>query len=183
MAAKLLKLGWAQGLATLITFITSCPIEVTIRTRPLQIAVRQETLAFGAISLQHFVFVDVALLEQSQEHIMSNLSMVGSVSSGEQIEGDAQFPPAIEELSVVFVRYLLWGGRFLFSTNGNWRSVLVTTRNHQHIIALKAMIAGKDIGRQIGTGDVSQMQGTVGIGPGNTYENAFAQSLSIDTLL
>ena len=40
------------------------------------------------------------------------------------------------------------------------------------------MIAGKDIGRQIGTGDMSQMQGTIGVRPGHTYENALAQSVS-----
>ena len=127
IAAKLLELRWTQRLAAFITFITSCLIVVTMGTGTLQIAVGKETLAFGAISLQHFVLVDVALIEQSQEHIMSNLSMVGSVSGGKQLEGDAQFSPAIHELSVVLICYFLGRGRFLFSTNGNRRSVLVAT--------------------------------------------------------
>ena len=147
VTAKILKVRRAQRLTTLITFIASRLVEATIGTDPLHIAVGQETLAFRAISLQHLILVDVPLIEQCQKHIVSSLSMIGSVGSGKKIEGDAQSPPAIHEVPVIFVCHLLRRSRFLFGTNRDRRPVLVATRNHQHIIAFQAMIAGEDIGR------------------------------------
>ena len=174
-AAKLLKFRWAQRPATFITFITPGPSEATERTGSLQIAVGKGPPALRTERLKHLVSVNVTLIEQSKEHVMGNLGVIGGVRRGKYVKGYAQFAPAIDELPMIPGCYFLWSSRFLLSPNGNRRSVLVTARNHQHMIALKAMIAGKNIGWQIGTSDMPQVQWAIGIRPGNTYENPLAQ--------
>lgn len=47
------------------------------------------------------------------------------------------------------------------------RAMLVRARDHEHIVALKPMIPGEDVRRQIGTSDMTQMKRAIGIGPGN----------------
>jgi hypothetical protein len=76
---------------------------------------------------------------------------------------------------MVFVYYFLRRCRFLFSTNRNWHPVLVATGNHQHLIPLKAVITGENVGWQASTSNVPQMQRTIGIRPGNTDENILVQ--------
>jgi hypothetical protein len=82
VTAKTLKLPWIQRLTALITFITSCFSEATVRTSTFQIAVGKVPLALRAISLKHLIFVNIAPIEQSEEYIMSNLSMILSASGG-----------------------------------------------------------------------------------------------------
>jgi hypothetical protein len=76
ITAKILKFPWIQRLTALITFITSCFSEATVRTSTFQIAIGKKPLAFGAISLKHLIFVNIAPIEQSEKYIMSNLSMI-----------------------------------------------------------------------------------------------------------
>jgi hypothetical protein len=155
VTAKIFEFSWIQRLTALITFITSCFSEATVRTSAFQIAVRKESLAPRAISLEHLVSVNVAPLEQGEEYIMRNLSVILCAGSRKQVERDAQSLPAINELLMVFGHHFLRGGSLLFSTNCNRCSVLVTTGDHQYLIALKTMITGKNIGWQISTSDVS----------------------------
>jgi hypothetical protein len=53
--------------------------------------------------------------------------------------------------------------------------MLIATGNHQYSIPLKAMITGKNIGWQISTSDMSEVQRAVGVRPGDTDKNALAQ--------
>ena len=172
---NILKLRWIQRLTTVITFVTSCFIEATVRTSTFQIAVGQESLTLGAISLNHLIFVDITLAEQIEEYVMSNLGVIRCTSGSEEIERDAQFLPAVNKLLVVFGHHLLRRSGFPLRPNRNRGPVLVAAGNHQHSIPLKTMIPRKNIRRQISASNMSQMQRTIGIRPGNTDKDMFAQ--------
>ena len=49
----------------------------------------------------------------------------------------------------------------------------IRTRDHQDVVALEAVVPGEDIGRQVGTGDVSDMDFRTGIRPGDGDKNIF----------
>jgi len=44
-------------------------------------------------------------------------------------------------------------------------------RHHEDAIAHAPLIAGEDVGRQIGADDLPGVEGAVGVGPGNAYEH------------
>lgn len=89
----------------------------------------------------------MALVEQIEEYVMSDLSVICCASGSKYIERDAQFLPAVDKLLVVFGRHLLWRSGFSLCTNCYRGPVLVAAGNHQHLVALKTMIPSKDIGR------------------------------------
>jgi len=50
--------------------------------------------------------------------------------------------------------------------------VLVAAGDHKDLIAGRPVVAGKDIGREVGANDLADVQGSVGVGPGDTQEHA-----------
>ena len=70
----------------------------------------------------------------------------------------------------LFRRYTLFLGSY---RDGG--AVAVASRNHQHIVALGAVITGEDVRRKIATGDMAQMQRPGGVGPSNPDEDSFGQ--------
>jgi len=141
----------------------------------LDIAVGQEAPAGRAICLRHGGLVDVSLLQQLKEDVMDHAGMILCACGGEQVPGDAKPFPAFQELLMVAGHDLLRAFSFLFSAQSDRCPVLVTAGDHEHHIALQTVIAGEDVCREIGAGDMSQMEWTVGIGPGNADKNMFRQ--------
>ena len=84
--------------------------------------------------------------------------MVFGVRGGEQIEGDTQPFPRIQKLCVVAFQHFLRFHTLLVGTDGYGRAVGVGAGYHQHIVALHAVIAGKNIGGEgVAAGDVSHV--------------------------
>src|SRR5262245_49677967 len=67
---------------------------------------------------------------------------------------------------VVLKHLKRWQAAFI-SFNGNGRAMCVRARDHQHTVALEAMVACEDIRRQQGASQVPNVQIAVGVGPGN----------------
>lgn len=85
---------------------------------------------------------------------MSYPGMICSARIGEQVKGDTESPPAIKELLMVFISYFLRCDSFFLSPNCDGCTVLVTPRDHQNFVAFKAVVASKNICRQVGTGNM-----------------------------
>ena len=142
---------------------------------PLDVAVRQKTGAVGTESQEHGIGVDISLLLKRQEDIVDHFLVVLGVGAGEQIEGDAQLLPGFQELGVVSVENLSRGDPFLLGANGNGGAVAIAAGNHQHLVALDAVIAGENVGSQVTASDVAQVERAVGIGPCRSHQNTFRQ--------
>ncbi len=109
---------------------------------------------------------------------MNNLCMIGRASTGEEVKFDAQPVPGIEKSLVVLGRDFLGCLALVLSGDGYRGSVLVTPGDHEHFVPFGAMIAGKNICWQVGAGDVSEVQGAVGVGPRHTDENPLHSGLT-----
>ncbi len=166
-------------LTTVLTLVPPSSFRVTVGTGPLYIAVRQEALTGRTVRQEHSIFVNVTLPVEGEEKILGDLSMVLGARCGEEIEGDAKLIPAAEELLVKTRCYLLRGFPFLIGPDGDRGTMLVAAGNHEHLIALKAMIAGKDIRREIGSCYMSQMQGAVGIRPSYTDKDSLCHGFAL----
>jgi hypothetical protein len=67
---------------------------------------------------------------------------------------------------ITLVNFL--GGHTLFiGAHGHRRAMRIGTGDHQHIPAAQAVIASEDIGGQVGPGDVSNVDFSAGVGPGD----------------
>ncbi|MBA7687112.1 hypothetical protein ES703_95572 [subsurface metagenome] len=102
--------------------------------------------------------------------------MVPGAGSSEKVESNAQLLPAVEELYLVKIGNLRRVLPFLLGFNGYRSTVLVRAGYHQYFIAFDTMVAGKDIRRQIASGNLSQVQRAVGIRPGDPDENSLAHT-------
>ena len=72
---------------------------------------------------------------------------------------------------------------FLLGADRDGGAVGVAAGNHEDFVAGHAVVAGEDVGGQVATGNVSQVKGPVGIGPGDADEDAFRQVISLGDVL
>jgi hypothetical protein len=79
---------------------------------------------------------------------------------------------------VVAINHLLRGDAFLIGPDGDGGAVGVAARDHQDFVALKAVIAGKDVGAQVAAGDMTKVKWAVGVGPGHSHKNTFRNTFS-----
>jgi len=79
---------------------------------------------------------------------------------------------------MVAVDHILGIDAFLLGTHRYGSAVAVAAGNHQNLIALQAVVTGKDISRQVASCHMAQVQRAVGIGPGHADEDTFSQGES-----
>ena len=172
-AIRLHQINRVQRMPAVVALVSSSPLVAAVRARSLHVSVRQKAVATRAVRQQHRVRVDVALFFQPQEKVLHHRLVVLGMRGGEQVKGDAQPFPRIKELCVVAFQHFLRFHTLLVGTDRYGRAVGVGAGYHKHVAALHAVIAGENIGGQIAAGNVSHVQRAVGIGPRDTYQDAF----------
>ena len=115
--------------------------------------------------------VQVPLVEQSPEELLSDPLVRLSPGGREQIELDAEVTPVSEELRVIAIYDFLRGNSFGFGLDGNRRPVHVRARHHEHLVAYGAVVTRKNVRWQVGTCDVAQVQRALRVGPRNSNED------------
>src|SRR3990172_8048510 len=75
-------------------------------------------------------------------------------------------------------RHLLRRATLLLRPDRNWRAVLVGAGDHEDAVAGDAVVAGEDVGRQIGAGDLAQVQRSIGIRPGDADKYGFRHRIT-----
>ena len=98
------QFGGVKGFAAVITLVAARAGILTVGARTLDIAVGEETFAFGAIGLRSAVFIDIVLIKQSQEHILGNFGMISRSGRGVQVPGNPEFLPRFQKLQMVTFR-------------------------------------------------------------------------------
>ncbi len=80
---------------------------------------------------------------------------------------DAHARKRIAVNGVKFIDDSLRGGAFLARFQGDGRAMLIRTANKNDIAAPASQVADVDIGWQVCTGHLANMQGSIGIGKGS----------------
>ena len=164
-----------ESVTTVVALVAPGAVVAAMGTRALNVTVGQETGAAGAMGQQHSVGVYVILFLKTFENVLHDPLVVLGVRRSEQVEGDPQTLPGIEELGVIAVQDHAGINAFLIGPYRNGGSVGIRAGYHQHFVALHAMVTGKNIGGQIAAGDMPHVQGAVGVGPGDANENSLRQ--------
>jgi hypothetical protein len=83
--------------------------------------------------------------------------MIFRVGMREKIERNAQLVPTFQEFFVVLLGDFGGADTFLLRPQGDGRAVLIAAGYHKHIVAFQAVIARKNIRRQITASYMAQV--------------------------
>ena len=178
-ASKADQVSGAEGLATLVALVSSGSGEATIGAFALDITIGKIAIALRAICRRHGVFEYVPLVPEGEKDIVNHLGVVRGVGGGEKIEGNTQLLPGFQESLVIPGGHLLRTDPLPFGADGYGGAVHIAAGDHQDMVPLQAMVAGEDVGGEISSGDMSQMQWPVGVRPGNSNENMLGHNKCI----
>ncbi len=146
-----------EGAAAVLALVAPGLRVLAVRADPLDVAIGQEALILLVEVLLADPAVDVALLEQPEEHVLGDRSVIGGAGRGVQVPTDPDPLPALDDLGVVAIDDLLRRHPLGVGPHGDGRAVHIAPADHQHVVAGQPVIAGEDVGRQVGPGEVPEM--------------------------
>ena len=158
-AARLDQICRVELPPAVVTLIASGVSVTAMGARPFDVAVGEEAVGLGVVQLLADSGFDEAVLGQRRKDVLCDLAMVVGPGGRVEIPTDTERLPCLEELRVITVDDLLWAHVLLFGAHGDRRPVHVGSRDHQNLVSREPVIAGEDVGRQIGTGEMPEMAG------------------------
>ena len=99
--------------------------------------------------------------------------MILGVRGGEQVVGDTVALEDFQEAVVIFFVYFFDGHPGFIRGDGNGRAVRVRAADHQHLVSFQAVVARDDVTGQVRTGDVADVDFSIGIWPGDGDQDVF----------
>ena len=115
--------------------------------------------------------VDVAVGKALAEQLLYHQFVVLGGGAREEVVTQAELAQVAGDDAVVAVGEFLRGHAFLVRFHEDRGAVLIGAGDHEHIIALHALVARIDVGGHAEPGDVADMTGAVGIRPSNIHHN------------
>ena len=106
LAAGVDQLGRVHRLAAGVALIAAGAGQLARRADSFDIAVRQETPAIHAVRLRHRVFIEVVLVQQSEENVLDHGGVIGGAGGGVQVKVNTQPGEALDELLMKIRRNL-----------------------------------------------------------------------------
>src|SRR5699024_3208723 len=117
------------------------------------------------------LFDHVAVGVHGAEHFRHDGVVVARGGAGEQVVGQAQLGQILHDHAVVPVGQDLRVDSFLLGLDQDGGAVFVGAGDHQHVVTRHSHVAAEHVGGNAETGDVANVPGAVGVGPGHRGEN------------
>ena len=99
----------------------------------------------------------MAVVQQAHEDVLGHFGVVLGASRGVTVPTDAKPVPVGYELGVISVHDVSRGDVLGIGPDGDRRAVHVRTTDHEHPVTDQALMAGVDIGWQVGAGQVAEV--------------------------
>ena len=128
-----------------------------MRAGALDVAVGKKAFGLRIEELVRRAFVDVALFQLLQEHFLRDSSVVWGSRCRVEVPLQTHLVPLTDELAVVAIDDVLRSDALGIGPHRDRRAVDVGAADHQHLVPHHALMSGKDISRQIGTGEVTKV--------------------------
>jgi len=171
LAARVDQLRRVEQVATVVALVSARLLEAADRALAFDVAIGQEAASAFGIELLLLLLEQVAVVVQRQEHILRHAMVVLGVGVREQVERDAELLVRFEEQQMIALEHLARRDAFLVGLHRDRRAVAVAAGHHQHLVPLQAVVAGENVGRQVGARDVAEMLRAVGVRPGDAHQN------------
>ena len=159
--------------AAVVALVAAGVVEAAARAGPADVAVGEEAVEVGRIGDLHRVLIDEVALVQGAPDVVGDLAVVVGHSGGEEVEGDAEALPGVEKGGVVPLDDVARGHALGVGAHGDGGTVGIAAGDHEYVVAAHTVVAGEDVGREIGACQVSEMRRAVRIGPCDADEDAF----------
>ena len=104
--------------------------------------------------------------------------MIAGVGGGEQVVGDAQFLEQFKKTGMKTLVNLERADALCIGADSHGRAVRIGAGDHQNAVAFQAVVAGKDIRRQVSASQVADMNLGIGIRPGNGDKDGFGHGVT-----
>ena len=108
-------------------------------------------------------------MKQQGENILRHPMVIFGISVGEEIVTDPDLLLCLQEALMIMLEDVFWRDATPVSFDRDGGAVTIGAADHQHMIATQTVIARENIGGQVGTGEVADMQVAIGVGPGYRY--------------
>jgi hypothetical protein len=115
--------------------------------------------------------IEVAALQQPRKEALGDAVVVLRVGVGKEVVGQAHLLKRLQKLGMEALEHLARRNAFLVSTYSDGRAVRVRAGDHEHVVALQAVITGVNVRRQVGAGHVAHVDRRAGIGPGDANQD------------
>ena len=153
----------AESASALFALVTVCAFSSTLRTGSHNVAVCEEGFGFRVIVLLAFLCDEFAVVIEFFEELGGVFFVHFGRCSSVDVEVDAEAFETLVDYLVIFVNYVLRSAALLTRFDGDRHSVLVASADIQHFFTPHPEVAYIDVGRDIYSGQVSDMNRAVGI--------------------
>ena len=160
-----------QRAATVFTLVTASLRVLAVRASALDVAIGQEPVDLGVVVLVADPTIDVAIIQEAHEDVLSDLGVVGGAGGGVAIPADAEPIPVGDELGVVATHDVGRGDPLGIGPNGDRGAVDIRSAHHDHPVADQALVAGVDVGWQVGASQVSKVTRSGGVRPSHGHQH------------
>ena len=163
-ALRVDELGRRKGGAALLALVAVSALGMAVLALAGDVAVGKEGLRLLVVILHAGLLDEFAFIVKRTEKVGSHLVMGCRRSARVHIERYAKFLERLLDEVVVTVNNILWGNALLTCPDGDGHSVFVRPADEEYIFLLQAQVTHVDVGRNIHTGEVANVYGTVGVG-------------------
>ena len=150
LPAGMEEIGGVELAAAVVALVAAGEFISAVGTGPLDVAVGEKLLRGGVEGQRLGRGVEIPRLQQAQEEVVDHRLVVLRARAGEEIEGDADSLPGLQELGVKAVDDLLRTAALLLRPHGDGGAVGVGAGDHDHPVPLGAVVAGEDVGGEVG---------------------------------
>ena len=110
----------------------------------------------------------------AQKHFLGDIPVILRVGMSIEVKGQPHAYTAFDKELVILLDDTRRRQPFGIRLEHDRRAVGIRATDHQYIVADHALIAGKDIRRQVRAGNLTDMFFPVNIGPGDPHQNLCA---------
>src|SRR3990170_1392749 len=177
LAARLDQVQRVKQIAAVIALVAARFLEATNRTSTLDVTVRQKAPFRLRVELRLGVTVEKLRLMKAKEEVLGDTMVVFGVRVGEEIVADANGLLGLQESVVVILENLARRLSTPVGLNRDRGAMGVGAGDHQNAVSPQAVVAREDVGRQVGAGQMADVQIAVGIRPGDGDMDGFGHRI------
>ena len=155
--------------AALLTLVTVCAKTVAAWALATNIAIGEELMCLFVVELFGSLFDELALVIKFAEEIGCKLVMDFRSGTRINIKRDAKVGERLLDQAVIAIDDLLYGDAFLAGTDGDGYTMFVGAANEENFFALETKVADVDVGRNIYSCKVTDMNRSVGVRQGRGH--------------
>ena len=163
----------AEGAAALLALVAVSALVAALGAGAHDVAVREELLGLGVVVLLALLGDELALLVELAEEAGGVLFVHLGGGAAIDVEVDAEPFEGVLDDAVVAVHDVLRGASLLAGLDRNRHAMLVGAADIQHFPAAHPQVADIDISRHIDTGQVADVDRTVGVRQRTGHEGSF----------